>query len=100
MAFVPTNRHLLVEHVTQEQEQEQNFGILLPEDYKPVESPYVAVRVVDWDRQKVGIKLEEGCTVIVNRSMVEEIPYRDETFHVVLENYVVGTLTAALENTD
>ena len=98
MKFEPANRHILVEHIVTEKSQDEDFGILLPEDYKPVESPYIAVRVVDWDRQKVSLQLHAGSTVIVNRSMVEQISYHGHNFYVVLENYVVGTLTTDVES--
>lgn len=98
MIFRPTNRHILVEHIATEKTQEKDFSILLPEDYKPVESPYTAVNVIDWDRQKVSIQLEIGTTVIVNRSMIEEISYCGRKFYVILENYVVGTLLDDLES--
>ena len=69
---------------------EQNYGILLPEDYKPDESPFAAVRVLDWDRQSVSLDLRLNEVVIVNRSMIEEVKYNENTFYVILENYVMG----------
>jgi hypothetical protein len=93
----PVNRHILiVPHLLKEEEESE---ILLPEDYKPKEDEYIAATVVDVasDCASHFLKLRRGTfesrrDIIIDRSMIEEVKYRDKTFFLVLENYVVGML--------
>ena len=93
----PVNRHLLiVPHFKREEPNES--GILLPEDYKPQEERYIIATVVDvaQDCAEPFQKLRRGTfadkTVIVDKSMIEEVNVKDKTNHLILENYVVGLL--------
>jgi co-chaperonin GroES (HSP10) len=93
----PVNRHLLiVPHIVKE---EDESGILLPEDYKPKEDEYIAATVVDVasDCGPHFLNLRRGAfdnrrDIIIDRSMIEEVKYKDKTFFLILENYVVGML--------
>ena len=96
MIFHPRNRHLLVELLPEEEEQES--AVLLPDNYKPKTEQYVPVKVID---QAPDCKIDndiypgphaEGNIVIVENSMLNEIKYGDKTFHIVLENYVLGVV--------
>lgn len=88
--FQPINRHILVSPINSA-EKEQQTMVLLPEDYEPEQTAHCAVTVIDWAND-CSVPLTRECVAIVNRSMIEEITYSDETYHVILENYVVGTI--------
>ena len=94
----PLNRHLVVEpHIERNQ---TNTGVLLPDDYEPEHDRFVPVTVKgvsedcgDLIDSLLSPPWTSGDRVaIVDRSMIHEISLKDEKFHVILENYVVGIL--------
>jgi|TARA_R100001079_G_scaffold72053_1_gene38220 co-chaperonin GroES (HSP10) len=88
MMLTPRNRHLLV--VPQdEQEQEEERAVLLPENYRTPQSPYAAVSVLSV-APDVSQLLMAGDTLMVERSMLKEVTFEGETFYLVLENYILG----------
>jgi co-chaperonin GroES (HSP10) len=88
--FVPFNRHVLVELIEEEEEVTQS-QVLLPTDYKKAKSPYVVCKVLDHS-DDCKLNLSTSCSIVVQRSMIEEIEIADETYYLVLENYVYGSL--------
>tara|TARA_Y100000310_G_scaffold60902_1_gene56156 strand:+ start:63 stop:356 length:294 start_codon:yes stop_codon:yes gene_type:complete len=86
MNFQPVNRHLLIKPVESKKEESQ---VLLPEDYKSSEARFKLCEV---------LKIANDCTieinlpvfVMANTSMIEEIKMINETFHLILENYVIA----------
>ena len=84
----PRNRHLVVAP-QDEQEQEEERTVLLPESYRKPESPYAAVSVLSV-APDVSQLLIAGDTLIVDRSMLKEVTFKGETFYLVLENYILG----------
>ena len=92
MLWIDTrNRHLLVELLPEKEEEEKETGVLLPDSYKPQQSPYVAVEVVDMSPDcSVDCSLKD--TIIVERSMLNEVSFGEQTFYLVLENYIMGVL--------
>jgi len=92
MHFSPRNRHLYVETLKQKQEKgKEPHQILLPENYVPVKEAYVTVRLLDWAADCNGAYLEDDI-VVVRQNMIEEIKVGSETFHIVLENHVMGII--------
>ena len=91
MKLIPSNRHLLVEEVHQEEEQ-QSY-VLVPDDYNKVEEPYGTYMILD-AAEDCNLQFHENDTVVLLNSMVEEINVADEKFFIVLENHVVGFLEA------
>ena len=90
--FVPVNRHILIEPPSSPIEPaNSDFGILLPDDYEPALSTHVAVKILDW-AEDVKLRLEDYQTAVVQRSMIEEVVYKQQTFHIILENYVFGLI--------
>ncbi len=88
MMLNPRNRHLLV--VPQdEREQEEERTVLLPENYRKPQSPYATVSVFSV-APDVAQHLMAGDTLVVERSMLKEVPFEGETFYLVLENYILG----------
>lgn len=99
-AFKPFSRYLLVEMPQKDAEKTTVGGIYLPDDYKPKEQPYVAVKVlayandVRFKEELDAITTEsEDTTVLVDRSMIEEIVHDNRHYTLVLDNYVKGVFT-------
>jgi len=85
--FEPYNRHLLLEKV-EEQVEEKQSTILVPDDYKVKTSPYGWYNVLSAaDDCSHDLK---GRTILVNESMVEEISINKKKYYLVLENYIYG----------
>jgi hypothetical protein len=79
MMLNPRNRHLLV--VPQEaQEEEQDRAVLLPENYRKPQSPYVAVSVLAV-APDVSQLLMAGDVLMVERSMLKEVTFQGESFY-------------------
>ena len=88
MMLNPRNRHLLV--IPQdEEEQEEDRAVLLPESYRKPQSPFAAVSVLSV-APDVSQLLMAGDSLVVERSMLKEVTFEGEAFYLVLENYILG----------
>jgi co-chaperonin GroES (HSP10) len=92
----PVNRHLTI--IPHPQSEKTSSGVILPDDFKPEEDRYISATVIDIAedcspalRQLRGSSTNSK-TIIVERSMVEEITLNDKSYYTVLENYVVGIM--------
>ena len=83
------NRHVLVELV--EEEEEQQSLIALPQDYKKSESPYTVVKVLQIS-DECKLFLEQGDLIVIERRMLTEIEIKGEKNYLVLENYIYGRI--------
>ena len=93
--LTPFNRHILIELLEQEEKVEDK-PFLLPDDYKKQKSPYVLCKVLDFCHEcKVDIAIESK--IVVQRSMIETIDILDQTYYLVLENYVYGSIENEVE---
>lgn len=91
LSLVPKNRHLLVDLLVDE---EKNSGILLPDDYKKVEE-FKLVRLLDIALDvdpDVRDRYTVGEVLAVHAHTLQEIKVGTQSFHTVLENYVIGTV--------
>jgi co-chaperonin GroES (HSP10) len=88
MTFIPVNNHLYVKVV--EDEEAEESGILLPQDYRPADKPFAAVRVL---ATSMEAEWTPGSLLVVEAQMLRDIEYNGETFTVVKENYVIGVLS-------
>ena len=88
--FEPHNRHLWVDLLEDEKE-EKETAVLLPENYKPKESEFAVVKLKDCapDCNHRWVRSQK---LIVERRMVREIKLGDKSFHAILENYVLGVI--------
>ena len=93
--FTPFNRHILID-IIEEEEQQQEHSFLLPDDYKKQKSPYVLCKVVDFACD-CKIDIRTNMSIVVQRSMIEEIEIVDKTYYLVLENYVYGSIENEVE---
>ncbi len=104
--FRPVNRHMLVvPHITERLE--NPAGVILPEDYKPQEERYITATVVDIAadcaphfRDLRRGTFTESREIVIDKSMLEEIKYKEKSYYVILENYVVGLLLGSGEKPD
>ena len=90
MILDPRNRHLLVEIIPEEEEQEKST-VLLPDNYRPTKSQHVAVRLLE-KAPDCNIECSHGSVLVVESSMINEIRHDNQVFHLVLENYVLGVI--------
>jgi co-chaperonin GroES (HSP10) len=89
MYLEPKNRHLLILPI--EDDEKEKTVILLPEDYRRPQSPYITCDVLGVaDNCEVDIVV--GDRIIIERRMMLEIKAAGETNYLVLENYVYGRL--------
>ena len=94
MQFKPMNRHLLIESLDEQEEIEENdLGIVLPETYKRKQEQYIPVRLLGFasDCNSLG-DLVENSIFLVEASMINELKFKDNTYQVILENYVLGKI--------
>jgi co-chaperonin GroES (HSP10) len=89
MTFTPVNNYLSVRTVEDETE---DSGILLPQDYRAVESPFAVVEVVGCSGES-GTLWGTGLQIVVEAHMLRDIQHNGETFTVIKENHVIGILS-------
>ena len=88
MKLTPRNRHILVGMPEEIETEESQSSFILPEDYEKPKSEYVKVSVLDC----TATELDLGHYVIVPRHMIQEIAIDGETYHTVLDNYVLASI--------
>ena len=91
MHFKPCNRHLLINPI--EEDQVDNTGILLPEDYK-AKNPYGVARVI-LKSLDCTLDVFAGEKVTYSSSMIQNITIGGKEFFLLLENYVLGVIDEA-----
>ncbi len=80
-------------HIVEKPAAPNHSGIVLPEDFQPLEDKYVEARVVSWASDvRFEENLEVGSHIVVDKSMIEEISVNNEKINIVLDNYVVGII--------
>ena len=88
MNFCPVNRHLLLEPISNEEEEKEKTTILVPDDYKP-KSLYDIYKV-NAIASDCKLKIKPNCLIAVDNSMVQEININSLKFYLLLENHVLG----------
>ena len=84
----PCNRHIYIDPVAVQEEEESL--LILPEHYTTL-PPYMLGLVLDVaDDCKINVKKDD--VVVVDTSMIQHVEINEESFHLVLENYVMGVL--------
>ena len=94
----PVNRHIVV--VPHIKKNETQSGVLLPENFvrDDDEDRYITATVVSVAKdcapafQNLNSRTVEDKLIVVDKSMIEDIALNDKTYHVILENYVIGIL--------
>ena len=73
-----------------DKERDEKTGIvLLPEDYKPSESPYKAVSVETDPREEY----KYGDVVIVPAHIIREVDIREFKFYLIERNHIMAKIT-------
>jgi co-chaperonin GroES (HSP10) len=89
--LVPVNRHLLLEPILEEtKEKKSKSSILLPEETKEKIQDKHKCYMVSQVAVDCHLKSAKDKKVLVDNAMVEELKIGDKTYHMVLENYVIG----------
>ncbi len=94
MRVKPQKRHLFIQ--TQNQEDSETTGVLLPEGYVVPKDKQVVATVkstaTDCKRDSVYNKLlyQEGARIVVDGTMIENVNIAGEEYEIVLENHIVG----------
>ena len=88
MTFVPFNRFIQVIPL-EDEEIEETPVIIMPDDFKRPESPYLVCEVLE-RAEDVTLKMQPGSKIVIERRMLNEINANGETIYLVLENYVYG----------
>ena len=84
MTFIPLSKNLLVEKI------EEALSNLIPEELRPKRA-FTICRVVDiaFDCQ---ITCQLGDLIVVRTEGLEEINFREETYIIVSEKFIVGEI--------
>ena len=93
--FKPVNRYIQIN--LPKPKPQSTSSIVLPEDYKPTEERHITAKVVAYAsdirfKDQLIMCGGAGASVIVDKSMIEEITINNSKINVVLDNYVVGII--------
>ena len=91
MKFVPVNNYLYVRTV--EDNETEDIGILLPQDYRSVESPFAVVELRQAHTTSNNVLWAFGLRLVVEAHMLRDIEHNGQTFTVIKENHVIGILS-------
>ncbi len=91
MNLKPLNRHDVIRPLATDDELAEEATILLPDGYKPKNITY-DIAIVLRSAPDCKIKLKSLDRVVVQSSMVEKIEFGGKQIHVILENYIMGTI--------
>ncbi len=92
MNLSPVNNYLVVKTVEDTEIEDSGITVLLPQDYRAVESPFAVVEVVNCSGEN-GTLWGAGLHVVVEAQMLRDITHKGETYTVIKENHVIGILS-------
>ena len=88
MVLEPRNKWIEVELSFDNNEQQQESIIPLPDDYRPSEKPYKAVAVIrDPDEE-----YKNGDVIVTPTHVIQEIEIDKNKFYLVERNYIMATV--------
>ena len=88
MVLEPRNKWIEVELSFDNNEQQQESIIALPDDYRPCEQPYKAVSVIrDPDEE-----YKNGDVIVTPTHVIQEIEIDKNKFYLVERNYIMATV--------
>ena len=93
--FKPVNRYIQIQ--LPKVAPQTVTGIVLPDDFKPAEERYSTAEVVAYAsdirfKDQLVMCGGQGASVVVDKSMIEEITINNEKINIVLDNYIVGII--------
>ena len=86
MKIKPLNRHLVIEKVKGQEEEETTSSFVVPEEFRPKELHSVAKVLEVSEDNKLSSKISSGDEIIIETSMVFQV----KKSQMILENYVYG----------
>ena len=86
----PFNRHILIKLIEKEEIKKESL-VVLPTDYKRPESPH-QLGVVLETAGDCSLPVSSGDTVVFEKRMINKIQIDEETYYLVLENYIYGRI--------
>lgn len=87
----PFNRHVLIKLIEKKEEEQKQSVVVLPTDYKKPESPYLVGEVLKWaDDCKIEFNAQDQ--IVFEKRMLNTIQIDEETYYLVLENYIYGRI--------
>ena len=89
MNVLPKNRHLLVELI--EDEQENNPAVLLPDDYKPMKEFTIAKILAV--HGSVNEEYAVGNHIVAESNMLRKVDIEGEEYYLLQANYVLCEVT-------
>ena len=90
MKFKSYNRYIVIDLVEDEPEKSKSL-VVLPTDYKKPEKPYALGKVIGV-ADNTNLNVEIGETIIFEKRMLNKIQLDEETYYLVLENYIYGRI--------
>ena len=90
MQLTPKNRHIQVEEISAIAEDDKGF--VLPDSYKPPAKEYECYRVIAQAADCKDTYLA-GAVIAVERHMVKNLDVDGSNYLLILENYVLASLT-------
>ena len=91
MNFVPVNNYLYVRTV--EDNETEDVGILLPQDYRSVESPFAVVELLQTHTTSNKVMWGAELRLVVEAHILRDIQHNVQTFTVIKENHIIGILS-------
>jgi hypothetical protein len=89
----PVNRYLHIQ-LPEPPPTAEELTILLPDDFKPTEERYVIAQVVNWaDDVRFVDRLTKDVSVLIDKSMIEEIMVNNSQLSMIQDNYIIALLT-------
>jgi co-chaperonin GroES (HSP10) len=85
MKVMPKNKHLLVELM--DEEEEQQTAVLLPTDYQK-KKEFVVAKVLSVHDSVKG-EIQEGSLVVAEPNMIREISLEGSNYYLLQANYVL-----------
>ena len=91
MRLTPVNNYLTVRTV-EDKTEDTGITVLLPQDYRAVESPFAVVEVVNCSGEN-GTIWGAGLQIVVEAHMLRDIEHEGQTFTVIKETHVNGIIS-------
>ena len=88
--LTPKNRYIRIEELAAIAPEEKGF--VLPDNYQPPAKEYDYFRVIS-QAEDCTLALKNGDTIAVERHMVKNLMFHEEKYLLVLENYVLASLS-------
>ena len=74
-----------------EQEEQEDKGFLLPENYAKPKAPYALGKIITY-ASDCNVSLFIGDIIIFQRSMLQEVEIKGQKIYLILENYILGSI--------